>query len=348
MIITLDSELTVRGPRGEQPVRAVKMDGFSLRPKYRHVVSTLGYREDAGEAAVIQRALDYVEMRATETMYPELRALRFFPTLNVPLGARTFTFTVKDRVGRARRTGGAGKDMPRANISLSENTSAVAGYGAMYAWTTDEMRAFSFANANGRGPAINLDTERADTCQQMIARCIDSVVAFGDPDDVRIKGVLNNANVTVSAAVGTWASLTWEELLFELFALANNPITVSRETFKPDTILVPTAQMLLLSTTYNTLGSKSVLELFNESMRAQGRNVTVESWPLLDTADAAGTGPRAVSYVRNESVVGAIVPALFIAQPPQFVSLECQIHCEGISGGGVVKAPLGMYYRDGL
>lgn len=323
-----------------------------VRDHYAPLIAALrsrGHRMDAGETAIIQRGLDYVQKVATEVMYPELRALRFVPVMtDVPVGAATVTFAVKDRVGRARRTGGHGGDLPRANISLSENTSAIASYGAMYAYTTDELRRFDYYNGTTRGPAINLDTERGETAALMIARVIDSVVAFGDPDDARIKGFANNANVTVSAASAVWSTLTWEELLEELFALANNPLVTSREVFRPDTILLPTTQFQNVSTTYNSLATKTVLELFNDAMRAQGRNIAVESWPVLSTADAAGTGPRAISYVKDEKVCGAIVPAAFLAQPPQAHGLEWQIPCEGLCGGAIVKAPLGVYYRDGL
>jgi hypothetical protein len=76
--------------------------------------------------------------------------------------------------------------------------------------------------------------------------------------------------------------------------------------------------------------------------------VTVESWPLLSTADAGRTGPRAVAYKRSVDVAGAVVPLAFQSQPPQAQGLEWLIPCEGVCGGAAVKQPLGMYYRDGL
>lgn len=321
----------------------------AVKPRYRNLIAGLGFREDAGETAIIQRGLDYVQTVATEVMYPELRALRFVPVMSdVPIGAETVTFAVMDRVGRAKRTGGKGGDLPRANINLTENTSAIGSYGAMYAYTTGELRAIQYYNGQGRGPAISLDVERAKTTALMIARTIDTVVGFGDTNDTRIKGFANNSSVTVSAATAAWNTLTWEEQLDELFQLANNPVTVSKELFRPNAILLPTTQWLLVSTTYNSLGTKTVLQLFNEAMEAQGRKVTVESWPILATADAAGTGPRAISYVKDTAVCGAIVPAAFLAQPPQAHGLEWQVPCEGLCGGAIVKQPLGVYYRDGL
>jgi hypothetical protein len=348
-LITLDSALRVDcgGRRVEVP--SITLDGFRVRPQLAHLVNSLGLREDSGEAAVLQRGLDYVAARATEVMYPELRAARFFPTIGeVPLGARTFTFAVMDRQGVARRVTGNGDDLPNAGITLSEVTSAIGSYGAQYGWTTEEMRAFDYARGSGRGPALALDTARGDQAQLMIARKIDNVCAFGDPEDSRIRGVLNDSNVTVSTAAINWNSATYAELLSEMIALANEPVTASKEIFRPDSILLPTSYLQLVQSVQNAQGTKSVLEAFNDAMQAAGRRVSVESWPLLATADAAGTGPRAVSYVRDAEMAGLIIPALFLPQPPQAKGLRWQIPCEGVCGGAAVRAPLSMYYRDGL
>lgn len=324
-----------------------------INPRYLHLVSSLGYRADAGESLAITRSLDHIEQQITEVMYAELRALNFIPTIgNIDPGAKTYTFTVLDRSGRAAIAGSRGRDLPRGNESLSENTSGIEIYGAEYAYTTAELRAVAQMN-QGRGPVINLETVRATTAAQMIARAIDSCVAFGEPlratGQAPIKGFLNNANVTVESSPLAWEDMTGDELLNELFALANNPFVLSKELFRPDTILLPTAHHQLVSTTpYGTAGLKTVLAFFNDAMSNARRSVAVESWPLLVTADAARTGPRAVSYVRNVDVAGAIVPAAFIAQPPQAEGLEWKIPCEGICGGAAVRQPLGIYYRDGL
>lgn len=321
---------------------------MKIKPKYLALAQGLNYRADAGETQVIARSLDWVEQRLTEVMYAELRALRYVPTIGgIDPGAKTYTFMVMDRVGRAAAASERGKDLPRADIYLTENTSAIKPYGAEYGYTTQELREIVYAAT--RGVNLSLDTARAEQAANMIARKIDQVVAFGDETDTRIKGFLNNSNVTVDSAPMAWADMTPEELLADLLALANQQMVVSKEVFMPDTILLPTAQWNLVGTTgYGTAGLKTVLEFFNGAMAAMGRNVEVASWPLLATADATRTGPRAVAYVRKVEVAGAIVPLAFQAQPPQAKGLEWTIPCEGICGGAAVKQPLGLYYRDGL
>lgn len=329
---------------------------IDCNPKYMHLLrsvvpnafSTHATRMDAGETLAIQRSLDHIEQRITEVVYAELRAARYVPVIaGIDPGARTYTFSVLDRVGVAARVAERGKDLPRADLFLTENTSAIASYGAQYGYTTQELR--EIAMSASRGVNLQLDAARAETAALMIARKIDNVIAFGDDFDVRIKGFLNNASVSTDAAAGVWSGLTADQLLDELFALANTPVTVSKETQMPDTILLPTEQWLLIGRKpLGTAGLQTVIGFFNEAMNNMGRRVEIASWPLLALANAARTGPRAVAYRRNIEVAGAILPLSFQAQPPQAQGLEWTIPCEGLCGGVAVKQPLGMRYRDGL
>ena len=318
--------------------------------KYIRILET---RFDAGESLVIARGLDHVEQRITETIYAELRSTLFFPTIpGIDPGAKTYTFTVMNRYGQARLAGASGKDVERASELLSENTSGIVTYEAEYGWTTAELRTIA-KQSGGIGPNINLESFRAETAAQMIARRIDACCAFGEPvrlsGQAQVRGVLNNTNVTVESAPMAWEDMSGDEMLDELFALANRQVIVSKEIFQPDVILLPTAHHKLVSTKpYGSAGLKTVLAFFNDAMANARRTVAVESWPLLASADAARTGPRAVAYKRDVNVAGLIIPAAFIAQSPQPKGLEWLIPCEGICGGAAVRQPLGMYYRDGL
>lgn len=305
-------------------------------------------RLDAGETAVVARSLEHVEQSILETVVAELRSLRFIPTIGgIDPGARLYTWYRSTFVGEAARTGDLGRDLPRVDGSLQAQHTNIASYGAAYGFTVQELREIALAARNGLN--IQLDTMRANKAAEVIARKIDNVVAFGDPEDATIKGALNAAEVSIGAAAGVWSGLTAAQLMDELFAMANANLIVSKETMQPDTILLPTAQMLQVTRTpLGTNADRSVLSYFMESMQNAQRPMNVASWPLLNTADAARTGPRAVAYKRDVNVVGAIVPMPFQSQPPQARDLEFVVPCEGICGGAAVKQPLGMYYVDGL
>ena len=151
------------------------MPDFIVHPKYR---TTIGQRFDAGETGVIARSLDYVEKQITDVMFAEMRSLEFVPTIpGIDPGAKTYTFVVMNRVGVAAAASIRGKDLPRADINLSENTSAIATYGAAYGYTTAELREIAYAAA--RGVNIQLDVARAKVAGEMIARKIDCAHAAG-------------------------------------------------------------------------------------------------------------------------------------------------------------------------
>lgn len=319
-----------------------------LTPALVQQLSSGVQRFDAGETAVVARSLEHVEQQVLETMFAELRSLRFIPTIpGIDAGATAYTWYRMDYAGEAARTGDRGKDLPRVDLQLVSQYSHIASYGAAYGYTVSELRQIALAAKNGLN--VQLDTMRASKAAEVIARKIDSVVAFGDPEDERIKGVLNNDEVDLDTILAPWSGLGAVALVDELFALANVNLIASKEAVQPDTILLPTAQFLQVQRTpIGSNADRSVLSYFMQSMTDSQRVMNVASWPLLAAADVARTGPRAVSYKRDVSVVGAIVPMPFQSQPPQPEGLEFVIPCEGLCGGGVVKQPLGMYYRDGL
>lgn len=305
-------------------------------------------REDENEAIVVLQSLDHLEKKLTEVVYTELRAARFIPMVtDVEPGARSYSFLVMDKVGQAAVATGRGKNLPRVDAFFTSNTSAIGSYGAMYGYTTGELRGIALAAK--RGVAIDLQGIRSRLCAETIARKVDKVCAFGDDNDTRIKGFLNNSNVTVESAAADWESLSPEELVDELFRLADTQFIVSDETFNATTILLPTLYHRLVAKRAMGLAANiTVLEFFLNSMRAAKRPIDVESWPQLDLADAARTGPRAVAYVRDVDVAGSIIPLPFQSQPPQAKGLEWEVPCEGECGGVAVKQPLGMLYMDGL
>lgn len=306
-------------------------------------------RCDAGETAVVARALEHVEEQITEVIYAELKAATFVPAIGgIDPGASGYTWRQGDVVGEAKRSNGRGMDLPRADAKTEEFFSRIESYGASYGYTIQQLR--EVALAARRGVDLKLDQTYANAAAQMIARKIDNVIAFGDADsNGAIAGFLNNAQVAVQAAAGVWSGLTATQLLAELFAMVNGVVVASKEVIVPDTILLPQVQLNIVSQTMMGVNSdRSVLSVFMQSQRDAGRPVEVAAWPLLETANAARTGPRAVCYKRDASIAGSIVPLPFEAQAPQQQGLEIVVPCEGRCGGAVIKRPMGLVYRDGI
>lgn len=306
-------------------------------------------RCDAGETLAVARSLEHIEEMMVEVLYAELRASSYVPVIGgVDPGAALFTWRQNDVVGKAKRSSGRGKDLPRAGSKAEEITTGIESYGASYGYTIQQLREVAFAKR--RGYDMKLDETDAKAAATMIARAIDDCIAFGDADsNNRVLGFLNNANVATQSAAGVWSGLTAAQLLAELFAMVNGVVVATKEAIVPDTLLLPQDQLNRVSQTMTGVNSdKSVLSVFVESQRSAGRPIEVAAWPLLETANAARNGPRAVCYKRDEAIAGSVVPLPFESQAPQLDGLEFTIACEGRCGGSVIRRPMGVIYRDGI
>ena len=311
-------------------------------------------RLDDATTAVAVRALDYPSQVLTEVLYAELRAQRFLPTIgDCPPGAKTYTWTLEDRVGQAAAASQRGLAPPRADVFINEFTSRVMNYNAQYGYTSQELRAILVMLA--RGFPLSIDVARAKAAAWMIAKVIDQTVAFGDAVDTTVQGFLNNSYTTILPALGPWASLTDVQLLAQLVALATTQMVASLEVFSADTIILPTAAMVQVTNRLmGSAGAQSVLSFFKQTMKAMrnGKDIDVFSWPLLNTAGAGSTPSvpiaRAVAYQRDVGNAGALVPLAFAATPPQAQGTDWTITVECECGGAVVRQPLGQLYMDGL
>ncbi len=319
-----------------------------MKSKYLQILQD-SVRLDAGESAVVARALEHVESEMTPVLYEDLRSLEYVPMIEgVDPGAQTFTWSQIDEVGDADNNSDRDDDLPTVDVSIEELSSDIKGIAVMYSYSTQELR--EIALASKRGSAIQLDTARADVAMRVLARRHDRRIAFGDPrSNNRIRGFLNNANVTTRAAAGVWSGLSADALADELFAMVNAIVVASRETVTPDTILLPTAQMNLVSQKrIGTTSDKTVLSYFAETQREAGRPITVRSWPLLATANAGGNGPRAVCYKRDYRIAGAVVPIVAETHAPQQRGLKFEIPVEARNGGTIIRRPVGVIYTDGI
>ncbi len=167
---------------------------------YEHNRRALELRLDADESAVLARELESIEKIVTETRYPELKALLYVPLIvGVDPGAETYTWRRSDKVGTAKVIANRADDLPRVDISLTENYVPIRGVGNVYDYTVQELRAFKLAKS--RGSSISLDQERAKSARLFIERKIDAMVATGEPDIAAITGMINNSSVNIITPV---------------------------------------------------------------------------------------------------------------------------------------------------
>lgn len=310
--------------------------------RYAHALAA---RFDAGETAVTARELEHIEQQVTEVLYPDLYAQDFVPLIpGVDAGAEVYTWRQEDYVGEAKVVANRGDDLPSVDVSLTENYHPIRTVGDKYSYTTQELR--RFAEMKARGSSIQLDVERAKKAREFIERKIDAMLTTGDTP-TGIKGIANNSNVTLGTLpFGSWTTATAQQILADLQYLERTVYTQSKQRLMADTMLLdPESYAIAMQTPLGVNNDHTVMAFFLASAMSVK---TVRPWWRLSTADAGGTGKRAIAYKRDVTVLGSLIPLIFQAQPPQARGLEFEIPCEARCGGVVVKRPLGVLYADGL
>jgi hypothetical protein len=300
-------------------------------------------RNDAGETASFTRALEFIIAETYRIEYPELRARQFIPIdTRVPAGANSFTWRIWDWAGMAKIISNYADDLPTVEIMSAEIPQLCKGLGIGYTYSLQDLRNSAFMG-------MNLDTEKSTAARRAHENLFDTLAAFGDAT-VGLPGFLNNANVPIISApgtlVGSWNTCTPQEALDDLHAISASVYTVTKGAGQADTMLLPPVRYKRLSTLRMSQYDKTpVLRAFLE---ADPYIKAVDQWNYLDTADQAGTGPRAVAYKRDPNVAAMVEPMPFTQHPPQAKNLGFTVPCESRVGGVSVKQPLKMAYADNI
>jgi hypothetical protein len=300
---------------------------------------------DAAESAFLQRELEHIKTGTYEIRYPELRARRFIPLAQgTPNWAETITYWQYDRVGMAKLIKDYADDLPRADIKGAQFFASVESLGNSYGFSIQELRA-------ARGTGVALDARKARAAREFHEEKVDEIAAFGATGTL-LKGFLNHPNVPAASVANPGSGTTWAVkradplvLLQDITDAANAMITATKGIEKPDTLLLPTTQYGLLSTTPMSVQGTTTAMQFLLATNPWIRGV--DYWDKLVGAGAGGTD-RMVIYRRSNDVLELEIPQEFEQLEEQQRNLEFVVPCHSRIGGVVVYRPLAIMYRDGI
>lgn len=316
--------------------RALKDSGISEQISLdRHA------RADANETLIFARQLEEIDAQLYDVQYPQFRARDLIPIRPTSSAAQTYTYRSIDRAGRAKIVANYATDFPRVGAHSSEQSTKIASIGDSYGYSIQDVRAAAMAN-------VPLEDTLARIAREAIAAFIDDVLWFGHTE-TGLTGLANNADVdTVSPVNGGWETETDAmKILEDLLVLERAAYNDSNGVEFVDTLLIPQILFGKLSTMplSSQVPTVSVLDYFRQkSMFIKN----VEAVWRLNTADAAGTGPRAIVYRRDPSKLQGIVPIEFEQFPPQPQALMFDVFCHARCGGVVIRYPGSARYMDGI
>ncbi len=302
----------------------------------------MGLRHDAGETAAFARQLEFIKTTTYDVKYANLKARKFIPVdSSVPSGAESFTWRAWDWAGMAKILANFADDLPKVDVISAEVTQGIKSIGDSYAYTIQDLRASQMAGTQ-------LDTKRATAARRAVENKIDALASFGDTA-ANLPGFLNNSSVPLLTApsdiTGDWLNTaTPPQILADLNKIGNSVTITTKEAFSADTLLLPIEHYAYISTTpMSVTDSRSILDVF---LMNSPYIKNVDQWAPLSTADAAGTGPRAVAYLRSSEVVELVIPQEFEQFPPQAKNLAFNVPCHARVGGVSWHYPLGAVYAD--
>lgn len=303
-----------------------------------------GVRLDAGETAVVTRQLTYVIKRTFDKKYPELKARLFLPpNYEVPEGAEAWSERGYNWAGMAKIISDYAADLPVVSALASETLHPLRTVGDAYFYSILDL-------AKAALSGVNIDAKLAFAAKRAIEMAFEQIAAVGNAD-AGLPGFLNNANVPLLTAaggdiVGGWSTATPDQTLSDLNILGNKMSEQTSGVYTPDSLLLPLPQFnRIMSLPFSDLNPKPVGRLFLE----QSTYIkNIDWWVPLNTANAAGNGPRAVVYKRDSEIVELMIMREFTQLPPIQKALAFLINCYAVLGGVSIHYPLGVMYADGI
>jgi hypothetical protein len=317
------------------------------------ILETLGLTADARWDAKYTAALDLQleELRAQtyDIKYPELKARKLVPVDNsVDPGAEAVAYHQWDDVGMANIIANYADDLPMVDALAEKFTQPIHGMGDAYQYSVQDLRRAAMAGNQ-------LDTRRPRAARRAIERRIDDIAATGHAKG-NLKGLINHPNVTILSAANDGTSTRWvtgrspakapDLIKADMHAAVTNIWTVTKQVHQPNTILLPTVEYGHIS--QQQVGTENQTTILQSFLANNPFITMVDFWYKLDTADAAGTGPRMVTYQRDPEVLQLVIPQDFEQFPPQAKNLAFIVPCHARIGGVQVYYPLAIVYTDGL
>lgn len=310
-------------------------------------------RADANATALLARDLVFVSAEVERKVYEATRAMEFVrPDTNYPRGAESYSRRTLDHTGKAKVSSDLAGDAPRADVLVTEDLLPFRNVRASYAYSVDDLERAAFAR-------VPLPMWKREACIDVMSRTIDEIGRSGtaiDADgDAKLRGLFNNANVTVhSLTNGEWDSTgTAAEMIADLQEIESTIITAAKDTQPNDYILVlpTTMEGKLLTTRAGTTSDLSVAEFFLKSARLIRRIVR---WGALDSAVSpavtATNPPQGLCMPMNQALAGIYwpMPISYEELAPQMKGYEWLVEARARVGGVEFSKPFLSLYLENL
>lgn len=293
-----------------------------------------------------------IETTIYQIKYPSFDYSALIPVVTEgdPWGRGTL-FRSADAAGTASFLSGKGFDIPYADVTRDQFLKGFELGGIGYEWSLEEI---NVARMEGR----NLSDEKAQAARRISEQFLWNVAMTGNIEK-NWTGLLNDAGVTATTATadGTGSSALWstktpDQILRDINAAITGIFTGSNEVEMADTVILPTARILSISTLARSANSDTTILSYlrqNNSYTAEtGQPLTIRGSRALNTAGASGTA-RMVAYRKDPQVLRFHLPMPHQFLPP-YPKSSMTYEVAGIfrTGGVEIRLPKAVSYVDGI
>lgn len=298
-------------------------------------------RLDDAQSVFFARQLEQIETKLYEVKYADLEAEMLLPNrIQVDPGVDKYTFYTFDKRGAAVPFAGNEDGAPLVDVDGQKDEAPMMSWVDAYGYNFEEIRAAAKANL----PLVDM---RAQAARRALAQAINNMALVGNTVG-GMKGLFNLSNtLTASVATGVggflWTQKTADEILIDLFVMADTMANSTIDIENPTVMVLPKASVRLLSSKRltGTASDRTVLEYF----QAQRPGLKIVAANKLTTAGTGG-GQRAVIY--NPAMVSWLVSTPFEQLPVEQHGFRFLINCHARGGGVITPYPKSVLYVDGF
>lgn len=323
------------------PARERRVDAV-FAPAARQVAHLLGHDEqlrmDASSIVHLSRQLEELDTELYYVEYPESQGVQILPIKsNIHVGAETYTYQIRDRVGEFEPSANLSDDSPNQDIAGDSDTTKLYSWRGHYAYSVQDMR-------RGQMAGTGIDNEKAMACRENAETKLDEILATGH-SALSITGFYNNANVaSVTPDVGSWdiTGTDADEIVADLNKAVRTIITGTKGRVKPNLIVLPPTCYAAADTKRLPNTEVSALDFFKK----KNPQIRIEEWARGETAGAAGV--RRIMIGRaDRRTVEALLPVRFETFPPEVRGLTYRVEAHLRAGGVIYRYPGAWRYMDG-
>jgi hypothetical protein len=301
-----------------------------------------GAKLDSNEGIFFARELESIEQKFYEYKLRELFYRQVIPVSNRDNpGAEEITYYMFNKVGAARLLADYGDDLPRADVYGNMFKQPVKTLAISFGYSTQELRAARMAQRS-------LEEMKAVAARRAMHE-LENKLAFTGDSEFGIVGFFTNPNIPSGSSLHgaggyEWSKKTALELIADITAGVNAVLTQSKGIHKPNTLLVPLANLTILGATPVPNTNVTVLNYIMDNEKIFGIKDIIGLPVELDTV-GYGTTPMAVYYEKDPENMEIRIPLEMTMLPIQYRDLEFVVPIEARNGGVVVRYPLSTYFQ---